>query len=50
MPRGTERLRITPGPLHSEEMIDHLAFALKNVFEELQPVSYLQYNNKLNAI
>jgi len=50
VPRGTERLRITPGPFHSEEMIDYLALALKNIFEEFQPISYLQYNNKLNAI
>jgi len=30
--KGTERLRITPGPLHSEEMIHELAEALEESF------------------
>jgi len=30
--KGTERLRITPGPLHSEEMIHHLVEALQESF------------------
>ncbi len=33
--KGTERLRITPTPLHTEEMIKNLSLALVEVFEEL---------------
>lgn len=32
VPRGTERLRITPGPLHSAEDIDHLIDALSSLW------------------
>ena len=35
VPRGTERLRITPSPLHSEEDIDHLIGALATIWSEL---------------
>jgi 5-aminolevulinate synthase len=34
--KGTERLRITPTPLHTEEMIKNLTDALVDVFEELR--------------
>ena len=35
VPVGTERLRITPTPLHTDDMIGRLVDALVEVFEEL---------------
>ncbi len=34
VPRGTERLRVTPGPYHSERDTDHLVAALATIFRE----------------
>ena len=35
VPKGKERLRITPSPLHDEKMIDYLVDSLKIVWREL---------------
>ncbi|MEM1086725.1 MAG: 5-aminolevulinate synthase, partial [Pseudomonadota bacterium] len=35
VPRGTERLRFTPGPLHTEEMMDDLIAAILAIWKQL---------------
>ena len=34
VPKGTERLRFTPGPLHSDEDIEHLVMALSTLWKQ----------------
>jgi 5-aminolevulinate synthase len=36
VPRGTERLRITPTPFHNDRLIDQLASALRQVWDSLE--------------
>ena len=35
VPKGTERLRITPTPLHDEALIEHLVAALAETWDHL---------------
>ena len=40
---GTERLRITPGPLHTDEMIYDLTISLKHAFNKTNNIVYKKY-------
>jgi len=36
VPKGTERFRLTPSPLHNDEMIDNLVAALEDIWNSLE--------------
>jgi 5-aminolevulinate synthase len=44
--RGTERLRFTPTPCHTDAMIDDLVIALKDVFHELNILQSSEMSSK----
>ncbi|MDC0457525.1 5-aminolevulinate synthase [Alphaproteobacteria bacterium] len=48
VPAGSERLRITPGPLHTEKMITELTFALKKAFRKTEHINFKKPAKKLN--
>ena len=51
VPRGTERLRITPSPLHSDEDIAHLLHALDAIWSSLDlPRNVMDANHPLTQL
>mmetsp|Transcript_87801 Transcript_87801/g.107590 ORF Transcript_87801/g.107590 Transcript_87801/m.107590 type:complete len:531 (-) Transcript_87801:34-1626(-) len=53
VPKGTERFRLTPSPLHNDKMIDYLVNSLLNIWKQLNlsyniPINYNDPNNTNN--
>lgn len=48
VPRGTERLRITPSPVHTEKMMDELILALNTIWDRLD-LPRVYENEKVTA-
>jgi len=40
VPKGTERLRFTPGPKHTDEMMDVLVGALQHILQQVQSTAH----------
>lgn len=50
VPWGTERMRLTPSPFHSDQDIAYLVSALFNVFETLAPEKLVRFSGFLEKI
>mmetsp|Transcript_27965 Transcript_27965/g.5100 ORF Transcript_27965/g.5100 Transcript_27965/m.5100 type:complete len:104 (-) Transcript_27965:559-870(-) len=47
VPRGEELLRLSPGPLHTPDKIDHFVNSAKQVWERFGLLNYKEYQRQL---